>query len=578
MAHRVQIGSLQMGGNLPVRLQSMTTTPTPDVAATVQQCVTLARAGAELIRITTRTVQEAEVLQEIKAQLRAKSIDVPLVADVHFNAEVAMTAAKYVEKVRINPGNFLNDNKSETNPDALQDTFFALLKICKQHKTALRIGVNHGSLSERMLNLYGDTPAGMVESAMEYLRLCKEARFDNVVVSMKASSTRVMVYSTRLLVLAMEREDMYFPLHLGVTEAGDGEDGRIKSAVGIGTLLLEGLGDTIRVSLTEPPENEIPVAQKLVRHIEDSCNDEELQVVAPTTAYHRRATALAASAPTGADQPVSVWADLSMLSPVYSADIQQLGFTYDGEKWTASDTSPDVIYIGSATMECPTAGLCIIDDEQETVLRCDISYINPDFLTFLQQYPHYILLLENKEGQSIHATRLFFKVLEKQQITNPVVMARSYNDKDFEAFQLKSAADCGALLLDGYGDGLMLTAGFAPNQVVQTAFGILQAAQVRISKTEYIACPGCGRTLYDIQRTLKEIKAKTAHLKGVKIAVMGCIVNGPGEMADADYGYVGSGKNQVSLYKGKTCVQKNIPQENAVEALIALIKKHEKNL
>jgi (E)-4-hydroxy-3-methylbut-2-enyl-diphosphate synthase len=496
-----------------------------------------------------------------------------LVADVHFNAQIAITVAEYVQKVRINPGNFLGNICCEEHYEAtLQEKFGALLSVCKKHKTALRIGVNHGSLGEHILQLYGNTPAGMVESAMEYLRLCKKADFADVVVSMKSSSTRIMVYATRLLALAMEREAMDYPLHLGVTEAGSEDEGRIKSAVGIGALLLEGLGDTIRISLTEAPENEIVAAQKLVRYVEECTSEESLLAAVPATSYNRRTTTLATAAPVGADNPVSVWADLSGIAPIYSLDVEQLGYTYDGAKWTkASNTAPDIIYIGSSIMKCPVEGLHIIDDLQETVLPCDISYMSSDFLAFLQKNPQYILLLQNKAGQSIYATRLFFRALEKQGITNPVILCHTYDTHDFEAFQLQSGAACGALLVDGYGDGIMLAAEFEPERVVQTAFGILQAAQVRISKTEYIACPGCGRTLYDIQGALREVKSKTAHLKGLKIAVMGCIVNGPGEMADADYGYVGSGKNCISLYKGKQCVQKNVPQEQAADALLALI-------
>jgi (E)-4-hydroxy-3-methylbut-2-enyl-diphosphate synthase len=336
--------------------------------------------------------------------------------------------------------------------------------------------------------------------------------------------------------------------------------------------LLEGLGDTIRVSLTEPPQNEIPVAQKLLHCTEQSANEESLQTLVPITSYERRKTALAATVPIGTGMPVGVWADLSTIAPIYSADIQQLGYTYDGKQWTAnSTTAPDVIYIGTSILDCPAEGLCIVDDSDESVLQCDVSYLSNDFFTFLQNNPHYILLLTHKAGQSIYATRLFFKVLQKQQITNPVVLCHAYDTEDYEEFQLQSAAECGSLLVDGYGDAIMLTAPFAPNLLVQTTFGILQASQARISKTEYIACPGCGRTLYDIQTTLKEVKSKTAHLVGIKIAVMGCIVNGPGEMADADYGYVGCGKDRISLYKGKTCVQKNLPQEEAVDALLTLI-------
>ncbi|GHU95084.1 4-hydroxy-3-methylbut-2-en-1-yl diphosphate synthase (flavodoxin) [Bacteroidia bacterium] len=566
----IRIGDLLVGAGQPIRLQTMTTTPTLDVEATVQQCLVLAKAGAELIRITAQNVNEAEALKKIKAALRAQNLSVPLVADVHFNAEVAIIAAQYVEKVRINPGNFVSEKELQDNPALLQEKFFALLQVCQQHGTALRIGVNHGSLSERIMQQYGDTPQGMVASAMEFLQLCHKANFENVVVSMKASNTRVMVYATRLLALAMEAVHLCYPLHLGVTEAGEGEDARIKSAVGIGTLLAEGLGDTIRVSLTEPPEHELPVAAKLVDYIAEQYDQEEdvVQALVPVTSYVKRSTTASPAVPVGATNAVNVWADLSALSPIYQHDIEQLGFTFNGKKWQGNEATPDAIYIGSSLLECPADGLCVIDDENENILRCRVDYLSEDFFAFLKQHPEHILLLEHS---SIYTTRLFFQVLQRQQLSNPVIMLRSYKDADKESFQLKAAVDCGALLLDGYGDGIMLNALLPTSDVVQTAFGILQAARVRFTKTEYIACPGCGRTLYDIQKTLKDIKAKTAHYKGLKIAVMGCIVNGPGEMADADYGYVGAGAGKVSLYKGKECVQKNIPQAKAVEALITLI-------
>ena len=581
MRQPIQIGALQMGGGLPVSVQSMTLTPTMDAEATARQCIVLANAGADLVRITAQNLREAEALKEIRERLRAQNIHIPLVADVHFNADIALAAAKYVEKVRINPGNFLGGTDVSLSEDeynnVLQKKFYALLSVCREHHTALRIGVNHGSLSERILRLYGNTPAGMTEAAMEYLRLCRAAGFANAAVSMKSSSARIMVYAVRLLAMAMEREGMYFPLHLGVTEAGDGDDGRIKSAVGIGALLLEGLGDTIRISLTEPPENEITAAKKLVEYVEQCAAGDSLQPISSVTSYSRRHTLPSAVSGVGGGSPVSVWADLSRLAPVYSSDIERLGFAYNGSAWQpAAPCVPDVIYIGSSVLECPASGLCIVDDNCEYVLRCDASFLSRDFFVFLQKNPRCVLLFENGDGQSVYAARLFFKVLEKQQITNAVVICRRYDTANFEALQLQASADCGALLLDGYGDGIMLSTAFEAEREVQAAFGILQAAQARISKTEYIACPGCGRTLYDIQAALREVRAKTSHLAGLKIAVMGCIVNGLGEMADADYGFVGSGRDRISLYKGRRRIHKDLPLQDAANALLSLINETHK--
>ncbi|MDR1226773.1 MAG: (E)-4-hydroxy-3-methylbut-2-enyl-diphosphate synthase [Prevotellaceae bacterium] len=623
----VKVGDVPMGESHPIRLQSMVTANTLDVAAVVKQCIQIAKAGADYVRITAPGVREAEALRQIKAELVKQGCDVPLIADIHFNPAAAKVAACYVEKVRINPGNFVDKVGKTDEPAELRSKFVDLLNVCKQHKTALRIGVNHGSLSARMLDKYGDTPLGMVESAMEFLRICEEEKFTDVVVSMKSSNTRVMVYATRLLVKKMNAEGMNFPLHLGVTEAGEGEDGRIKSAVGIGTLLADGLGDTIRVSLTEDPHLEIPVAKKLVDYFEKKCDcrverseksHEMLHFIQhdkkSTSLHHnffgykKRVSFLATAAAVGEQNPVSVWADLSRLSAIKNEDVEQLGFTFDGRRWVAGDKSPDVLYTGLVDIDLDTTnGLCIVDYEQEDVFRCKLSYLNKDLISYLKQNPSTLLLLEVSTGNAFAEQRAFFLQLEIHGVTNPVVICRTYNEPDYEALQLQSAADFGGLLIDGFADGVMLslegdtkivevhdtfkanedkesrsmvvqkatfTRNATPADLVNTCFGILQASRVRFSKTEFISCPGCGRTLFNLQDTLQKVKAKTSHLKGLKIAVMGCIVNGPGEMADADYGYVGAGASKVSLYKGKECVARDIPERNAVEELIALIKKN----
>ncbi len=631
---QVFIGGIPMGGSNPIRLQSMTTTSTLDVEATVAQCIAIAKAGADYVRITAPGVREAEALQQIKSELKKRGYNIPLIADIHFNPAAAEVAACYVEKVRINPGNFVDKVGSADEPTALREKFVNLLDICKEHKTALRIGVNHGSLSARMLDKYGDTPRGMVESALEFLRICRDENFTNVVVSMKSSNTRVMVYATRMLAQRMTDEGMSYPLHLGVTEAGEGEDGRIKSAVGIGTLLGEGIGNTIRVSLTEEPQNEIPVAKKLASYFEKGQSR-------PTAChpaldhnffdYRKRGTAPASAVSIGGNNPVAVVADLSHLSPIHEKDIENLGFAFDGSEWKSNGQTPDVLYVGlSEVDDFSVRGLKIIDDEQEDVLHCTLSYLNSEFIAFLKENPSMLLLLDAEGESGIEEQLEFFLALEKEDVKNPVVVHRTYSETDYEGLQLKSAADFGALLIDGFGDGVMLTVdrdvkiqevvksvrvndedaslrggttkqsleGIAnqvrndsntirvveqtatftrnatPADLCHTSFGILQAARVRFSKTEYIACPGCGRTLFELQRTLQEVKLRTSHLKGLKIAVMGCIVNGPGEMADADYGYVGAGPSRVSLYKGKECVEKNIDQERAVDALIDLIKRN----
>jgi (E)-4-hydroxy-3-methylbut-2-enyl-diphosphate synthase len=557
----VKAGQVCIGGNNPVRIQTMVTTPTSDIEATVGECMKVADAGAELVRITAPTVKDAEALGIIRRELRKKGYNIPLIADIHFNPDVAEIAAKNVEKIRINPGNFTDKQamlQSETSDFErnwdndllkLRTRFVSLLNICKEYGTALRIGSNHGSLSGRIMSKYGDTPAGMVESAMEFLRICKEESFDNVVVSMKASNTKIMVQAYRLLVAAMDAEDMHYPLHLGVTEAGDGEDGRIKSSVGIGSLLADGLGDTIRVSLTENPVNEIPVAKELVRHFSGFRINPSKKNYVFDYSDNIKNTLL--------NNEVVVIADLSKLNPVYETDFVS-----------------DYIYTGSSSVMFDSEK--IISDNDDNFIFCNRSMFDNSFVIWLKQNQNKILMISLDDAGSVAEQRSFFLELKKNGVTNPVILVRSYKEKDFEKLQIMAACDFGALLIDGIGSGIMLSAepSVSPKLVSDLCLRILQASRVRYTHTEYIACPGCGRTLFDLQETLQKVKKATSEFTNLKIGIMGCIVNGPGEMADADFGYVGAGAGKITLYKGKEAVKKNIPQEKAIDELIELIKKN----
>lgn len=520
-------GNVRIGGDNPIRIQSMNNTSTLDTEGSVAQALRIAEAGGEIVRLTTQGVREAENMAEIRKGLDAAGCNVPLVADVHFNPNAAFKAATTCEKVRINPGNFVDaartfkkldftDEEYAEEVKKIRETLVPFLNICKQHDTAVRLGVNHGSLSDRIMSRYGDTPAGMVESVLEFLRVCKEENFDNIVISIKASNVVVMVETVRLLDKKMQEEGMKFPLHLGVTEAGDGEDGRIKSAVGIGTLLGEGLGDTIRVSLTEDPEKEIPVACKLRDYICSRAG--HAAVVEPCEKVEGNSREKAVSVPGFEDvnYPLVVGIDFPAVPGV----------------WHNVDAATEPV---------------LFDDEIPLVVHSDNV---------------------NHPGEIASWIDRFVAMGGK----NPVFIHMAYDDSDIEDLQIKSGADFGPLLLGGYGAGISIDApAFSHEEIDSVALGLLQAARLRISKTEYIACPSCGRTLFDLQKTLKEVKSATQGLKGLKIGVMGCIVNGPGEMADADYGYVGAGPGKVSLYKGKTLVKKNIPSEDAIEELLALI-------
>ena len=597
-----------MGGSNPIRIQSMTNTATQDTEASVEQVKRIVDAGGEYVRLTAQGVREAENLMNINAALRQEGYTTPLVADIHFNPKVADVAALYVEKVRINPGNYVDaartfkhleytDEEYAQELKKIHDRFVPFLNICKENHTAIRIGVNHGSLSDRIMSRYGDTPEGMVESCMEFLRICVEERFGDVVISIKASNTVVMVKTVRLLANVMERENMHFPLHLGVTEAGDGEDGRIKSALGIGALLADGLGDTIRVSLSEAPEAEIPVARKLADYIVQrqghpyipGTEASEFNYLSPA----RRKTSAVRNIG-GTNLPVVIAARL------------------DGNMDFNPQFLPDYVYTGRALpVQCPAGIQCIIDadvwmerqhngmeqsnawpafkgDQLPFLGSCNaslkflfITYIglNDEAIACLKYHPEVVLVAQSNHPNRLGEHRALLHQMMQEGLRNPVVFFEHYAENEVENLQIKSAADMGALIFDGLCDGIFLFNQASNDEINDKAvdaiaFGILQAGRVRTSKTEYISCPGCGRTLYDLESTIARIKAATAHLKGLKIGIMGCIVNGPGEMADADYGYVGAGRGKISLYKKKECIEKNIPEEEAVEKLIELIKRN----
>lgn len=593
----VNIGNTPLGDENPIRIQSMANVSTMDTEAAVRQAIRMIEAGAEYVRFTAQGEREARNLGEIRKELNAQGYTTPLVADIHFNPRAADAAAEEVEKVRINPGNYVDkvktfdlleytDEEYAAELQKIRDRFVPFLNICKEHGTAIRIGVNHGSLSDRIMSRYGDTPEGMVASCMEFLRICRDENFPDVVISIKASNTVVMVKTVRLLVRTMEAEGMHYPLHLGVTEAGDGEDGRIKSAVGIGTLLTDGIGDTIRVSLSEDPEAEMPVARKLVDYIL------ERQGHKPITA----------SLTPGYD-PITATRRISRVAegiggnfpPIVISDRSNGDFEFDHL------SMPDYIYIGAEDpenlpdtfrmlvdahfwKERPNAFPYFIASEIEEMKKFNspLKFIRLTFndltnrtLEILKQDPTVVVVLSTHHRNAVGSQRAAMHKLLIAGCDVPVILHREYHETDKESLQLKSAADFGTLLLDGFGNGLMLQDDDCEATTTDSCmFGILQATRTRISKTEYISCPSCGRTLYDLQTTIARIKEATSHLKGLKIGIMGCIVNGPGEMADADYGYVGAGRGQISLYKGKECVLKNVAEEDAVERLVQLIKEN----
>lgn len=608
------IGPVAFGGDNPIRVQSMTTTDTMDTAASVEQSIRMIEAGCDLVRLTAPSKKDAENLRAIKAEINRRGFNTPLVADIHFTPNAAEIAAQIVEKVRVNPGNYADKKKFEeiAYTDAsyeaellrIEEKFTPLIRICKKNGTAMRVGTNHGSLSDRVLSRYGDTPEGMVESAMEFLRICVNNDYHEIVLSMKASNTIVMVQAYRLLVDTMRKEGMNYPLHLGVTEAGDGEDGRIKSAVGIGALLEDGLGDTVRVSLTEEPEAEIPVAQKLIAKYSEPTlpiSSKSMELSYDPFHYSRRETTEIINI--GGSHVPRVVCDLSHVRSIKPAHLFNYGYGYSVplDKWNISDLAADILYIGDQQLPFSTPGtLTILANYQnwkanyqnregtfplvsrETITHftaSDIVYVSHEAMDrgvdYLLDYPNAIVCL--RHSKKLSRTQYFrnFRLnLAKKNIKNPVILVTHETAVDPESFQLLASADLGIHFIDGFGDGVWLT-GKQPAQLINsTAFGILQATRTRISKTEYISCPSCGRTLFDLQETTAKIRAKTSHLKGVKIGIMGCIVNGPGEMADADYGYVGTRPGKIHLYKAKEVVRKNVDESDAVDALIDLIREH----
>ena len=637
VTREVAIGDVPMGGNNPIRIQSMTTTDTMDTIGTVEQSIRMIEAGCEYVRITAPSIKEAQNLAEIKKQLRARGYTTPLVADIHFTPNAAEVAARIVEKVRVNPGNYADKKKFDQidytdaeyrgELDRIYQKFAPLVKICKEYGTAMRIGTNHGSLSDRIMSRYGDTPQGMVESAMEFMRICEALNYYSLVISMKSSNPQVMVQAYRLLVETMVAEGMNYPLHLGVTEAGDGEDGRIKSAVGIGTLLEDGLGDTVRVSLTEEPEAEAPVAIALVNRYEKRLKakgerrkvEDDAKNLSPLTfdlsphnpyEYKRRET-YEANAFIGGHMVPRVVVDLSQKNLKDPSILNDVGYVYSPvlDKYNMADQSVDFVYLGDSLPSFTFPGnlkqlynyptwqnladkaMChpvftlkeFIEAEDRSstlnLVKLKNADAEGDDFGALPFDKSLVFVLETGEDHGMADQRAFFFKMEELGLDVPVIIKRNYDFETQDAglqtqdLQLHASTDLGALLVDGFGDGIWIDAPQIETKVItSTSFGILQATRSRISKTEYISCPSCGRTLFDLMVTTQMIRSRTSHLKGLKIAIMGCIVNGPGEMADADYGYVGSGPDKVTLYRGKEAVKKNIASINAMDELIGIIK------
>jgi (E)-4-hydroxy-3-methylbut-2-enyl-diphosphate synthase len=622
----VHIGDVPLGANNPIRVQSMTTVDTMDTKGSVQQIIRMVEAGCEYVRITAPSLKEAQNLQEIKASLKNLGIHVPLIADIHFTPNAAELAARLVEKVRINPGNYADRKKFQVieyteasyqqELDRIRERFTPLVEICKEHGTAMRIGTNHGSLSDRIMSRYGDSPLGMVESALEFLRICEDLKYNQIVLSMKASNPQVMVQAYRLLTNRLDAEGLQsYPLHLGVTEAGEGEDGRIKSALGIGSLLEDGLGDTVRVSLTEEPEFEVPVARALVARYNARSGHAQIpgidRIPIDPFSYQRRATHQVENF--GASNVPRIIADVSSVSGLGYRDLKAIGHHYlpELDKWSMSDLGADYIYTGDQPLafmlpnglreivdyntweneqdqhQYPLMSLRqLVDDEVLKHPKLNfvrMSHSDLDMIDHLENHPMVVVWLETDNPHARAALRRFMFEMISKQVTNPVVLAGHYDASDLEEVQLHAATDLGSLLIDGLGDGVFLSLSVKENSSKEdclsavksfneTGFTILQAARTRMTKTEYISCPSCGRTLFDLQKTTAMIRKRTDHLKGVKIGIMGCIVNGPGEMADADYGYVGSGKGKITLYKGQEVIKRGVPTEHAVDELIEIIK------
>ena len=622
----VPVGYVPLGGGHPIRIQSMTTVDTMDTQGSVAQAIRMIESGCEYVRLTAPSLKDAQNLENIKNALRKCGYDTPLIADIHFTPNAAELAARIVEKVRINPGNYADrkkfqqieytDDAYQAELDRIRKKFTPLIKICKEYGTALRIGTNHGSLSDRIMSRYGDTPLGMVESALEFLRICEDEGFYSIVLSMKASNPLVMIHAYRLLVNKMEAEEMKpYPLHLGVTEAGEGEDGRIKSAMGIGTLLVDGLGDTIRVSLTEEPELEAPVAIMLVDRYKDrTTHTPILQVLhSPVNPFEYTRSISREVGDFGGKNVPRVIADFSASSGIQMKDLAAVGHFYHQEtnKWSMDETGADYLFTGSSPVNFilpkglkevsnyetwqangrPEAIYPLLMAEEFVsgrtlhsllnFVRIKLSDIDKPMVKRLKEESKIVLWLETDNGHAMAELRRAFFLLEANYMEKPVVIAGYYNSVSEEQFRLYTSTDIGALLLAGMGDGVVLflnntaqdgSIGIHSKLENDTAFGILQAARRRITKTDFISCPSCGRTLFDLQETTAMIRKRTEHLKGLKIGIMGCIVNGPGEMADADYGYVGSGNDKITLYKGKDVVKRGIPFKEAVNELVNLIK------
>ncbi len=611
----VKIGSISMGGHNPIRIQSMTTTDTMDTAGTVAQTIRMVEAGCEYVRITAPSIREAANLAEIKKELRVRGYDVPLIADIHFTPNAAELAARIVEKVRINPGNYVDKKKFEqleysafeyeAEMERIRKRFLPLVAICKEYGTAMRIGTNHGSLSDRIMSYYGDTPRGMVESAMEFIRICAGENYHDLVISMKSSNPQVMVQAYRLLVHTMEQENMNYPLHLGVTEAGDGEDGRIKSALGIGTLLEDGLGDTIRVSLTEEPEFEAPVAIALASRYAhrvqvglpaELAENTLLDYQTSPFEYSRRSTRAVGSIG-GHEVPVVIL-DLSDYSLRDPAALSLAGYRYQAltDKFNIDDVAADYVYFGDkipsfslpgnlktiyslaawpVAKEIPGASRLytaeeygILDESPAALhfVQAEPFECTPVLIDKIGRDPHAVLVINcNRTEEVMQKVRMILFGLVEKNVQTPVVLRKEYSGVSKDNFLLAAATDLGSVMLDGFGDGIW-------TNDVSAAFSILQASRMRVSRTEYISCPSCGRTLFDLQEITQMIRSQTNHLKGVKIAIMGCIVNGPGEMADADYGYVGAGPGKITLYRGKEVIRRNVDSDKAVDQLIELIR------
>ena len=608
ITREIAIGNIKIGGNQPIRPQSMTTTDTMDTEKSVEQSIRMIEAGCELVRLTAPSKKEAENLGKISEILKSRGYFTPLVADIHFTPNAAEIAARLIEKVRVNPGNYADKKKFEeidftdesylSELHRIEEKFKPLVQICKDHGTAMRIGTNHGSLSDRILSRFGDTPEGMVESAMEFLRICQKMDFHNLVISMKASNTLVMVQAYRLLVATMQNEGMNYPLHLGVTEAGDGEDGRIKSAVGIGALLEDGLGDTIRVSLTEDPEFEIPVAKKLIDKFSLQANIFKIQtnlfVSYDPYSYQRRNTNSILNVG-GKNTPV-VFADLSDKKEIKHANFYGFGYNYSTilDKWNLQDLAADYVFLGDNELnfEIPgTLGAVFNYDtwkeKYSNKKHCypyikieEITNIQLDNLHFIEinaeeinvenckNRTNCVFILNTKYDNKTQLYRYVRTLFENNHIEYPVILKYQNNSADLENFQLCVSSDSGNQFIDGFGDGIWIKGNHPTTAINSLSFGILQATRTRISKTEYISCPSCGRTLFDLQETTAKIRNRTSHLKGLKIGIMGCIVNGPGEMADADYGYVGTGPGKIHLYKEKEIVRKNVPE---MEILLTMV-------